>query len=78
MIRLKRPLVKAAKKEVKETSIPTFKIKGIMTLRFSSFQFGEFPIFSISGYEWTATYLDDHSSFGVMFYLKSKVLKPKY
>ena len=30
------------------------------------------PVLSIGGYKYTATYLDDHSSFGVMFYLKSK------
>ena len=29
------------------------------------------PVFSISGYKYT-TYLDDHSSYGVMFYLKDK------
>ena len=32
----------------------------------------EFPVHSIGGYKWTVTYLDDHSSYGVMFYLKSK------
>ena len=32
----------------------------------------EFPVCSISGYKWTATYHDNHSSYGVMFYLKSK------
>ena len=30
------------------------------------------PVLSIGGYKYTATYLDDHSSFGVMFYLKHK------
>ena len=30
------------------------------------------PILSIGGYKYTATYFDDHSSFGVMFYLKHK------
>ena len=30
------------------------------------------PVLSIGGYKYTATYLDDHSSFGVMFYLKNK------
>ena len=30
------------------------------------------PVLSIGGYKYTATYLDDHSSFGVMFYLKKK------
>ena len=30
------------------------------------------PVLSISGYKYTATYLDDHSLFGVMFYLKHK------
>ena len=32
----------------------------------------EMPVLSIGGYKYTATYLDDHSSFGVMFYLKHK------
>ena len=30
------------------------------------------PVLSIGGYKYTATYLDDHSSFRVMFYLKHK------
>ena len=30
------------------------------------------PALSIGGYKYTATYLDDHSSYGVMFYLKNK------
>ena len=30
------------------------------------------PVLSIGGYKYTATYLDDHSSFRVMFYLKNK------
>ena len=30
------------------------------------------PVLSIGGYKYTATYLDNHSSFGVMFYLKHK------
>ena len=32
----------------------------------------EFPVHPIGGYKWTATYLDNHSSYGVMFYPKSK------
>ena len=32
----------------------------------------EMAVLSIGGYKYTATYLDDHSSFGVMFYLKHK------
>ena len=32
----------------------------------------EMPVLSICRYKYTATYLDDHSSFGVMFYLKHK------
>ena len=32
----------------------------------------EMPVLSIGGYKYTATYLDDHSSFGVMVYLKHK------
>ena len=32
----------------------------------------EMPVLSIGGYKYTATYLDDHSSFWVMFYLKKK------
>ena len=30
------------------------------------------PVLSISRYKYTTTYLDNHSSFGVMFYLKHK------
>ena len=30
------------------------------------------PFLSIGGYKYTATYLDDYSLFGVMFYLKKK------
>ena len=30
------------------------------------------PVLSIGGYEYTATFLDNYSSFGVMFYLKHK------
>ena len=32
----------------------------------------EMPVLSIGGYKYTTTYLDDHSLFGVMFYLKNK------
>ena len=32
----------------------------------------EMPVLSFSGYKYTTTYFDDHSSFGVMFYLKHK------
>ena len=32
----------------------------------------EMPVLSISGYKYIVTYLDDHSSFGVIFYLKKK------
>ena len=32
----------------------------------------EMPVLSIGGYKYTATYLDNHSSFGVIFYLKHK------
>ena len=27
---------------------------------------------SINGYKWTATYLDDHTRYGMMFFLKHK------
>ena len=30
------------------------------------------PVLSISGHKYTTTYLDDYSSFGVIFYLKKK------
>ena len=30
------------------------------------------PVLSIGGYKYTATFLDDYSSFGVMVYLKKK------
>ena len=32
----------------------------------------EMPDFSLGGYKYTATYLDNYSSFGVMLYLKKK------
>ena len=32
----------------------------------------EMPVLSIGGYKYTATYLDDYSPFGMMFYLKHK------
>ena len=32
----------------------------------------EMPVLSMGGYKYTATYLDDYSSFGVMFYLMKK------
>ena len=32
----------------------------------------EMPVLSIGGYKYITTYLDDHSSFGVMYYLKHK------
>ena len=32
----------------------------------------EMPVLSLGGYKYTATYLDDYSSLGVMFYLKKK------
>ena len=32
----------------------------------------EMPVLSIGGYKYTATYLDNYSSFGMMFYLKHK------
>ena len=32
----------------------------------------EMPVLSIGGYKYTTTYLDNYSSFGVMFYLKKK------
>ena len=32
----------------------------------------EMPVLSLGGYKYTATYLDDYSSLGVVFYLKKK------
>ena len=32
----------------------------------------ELPVCSIGRFKWTTTYLDNHSSYGVMFYLKSR------
>ena len=36
------------------------------------------PVLSIGGYKYTATYLDDYSSFGVMFTSKRKVMNLLY
>ena len=60
------------KRKVQETSFPIFEIKGIMTLDLVHSNLDKMPVLSIGGYKYTATYLDDHSSFRVMFYLKHK------
>ena len=57
------------KRKVKKTSFPNLA-KQPLDLVHSNLD--EMPVLSIGRYKYTATYLDDYSSFGVMFYLKHK------
>ena len=47
-----------------------FRVKQPLDLVYSDLD--EMPVLSISGYKYTATYLDDHFSFKVIFFLKHK------
>ena len=60
------------KREIQETPFPNFEIKGKRPLDLVHSNLDEMPVLSIGGYKYTATFLDDYSSFGVMFYLKKK------
>ena len=62
------------KREIQETPFPNFEIKGKRPLDLVHSNLDEMPVLSIGGYKYTTTYLDDYSSFGVMFYLKRKVM----
>ena len=60
------------KREVKVTPIPTLKSRAPKPLDLVHSDLDEFPVCSIGNYKWTMTYFNNHSSYGVMFYLKSK------
>ena len=51
----------------KRLPFPTSKLRAKQPL-----DLDKVPVLSIGGYKYTTTYLDDYSSFGVMFYLKKK------
>ena len=56
----------------KRLPFPTLKSRVKKPLDLVHSDLDEMPVLSIGGYKYTATYLDDYSSFGVMFYLKKK------
>ena len=56
----------------KRLPFPTSKSRAKRPLDLIHPDLDEMPVLSISGYKYTATYLDDYSLFGVMFYLKHK------
>ena len=60
------------KGKLKRLPFPPSKSRASRPLDLVHSNLDEFPVHSISSYKWTTTYLDDHSSYGVMFYLKSK------
>ena len=51
---------------------PSLRSRALRPLDLVHSNWDEMPVLSIGGYKYTTTYLDDHSSFGVMFYLKHK------
>ena len=51
---------------------PTSKSRAKQPLDLVHSNLDKIPVLSISGYKNTTTYLDDYSSFGVIFYLKHK------
>ena len=56
----------------KRLPFPSLRSRALRPLDLVHSNLDEMPVLSIGGYKYTATYLDDHSSFGVMFYLKHK------
>ena len=56
----------------KRLSFPASKSRATKPLDLVHSDLDEMPVLSLGGYKYTATYLDDYSSFGVMFYLKKK------
>ena len=56
----------------KRLPFPTLKSRATKPLDLVHSNLDEMPVLSIGGYKYTATYLDDYSLFGVMFYLKHK------
>ena len=56
----------------KRLPFPTLKSRAKRPLDLVHSDLDKMPVLSMGGYKYTATYLDDYSSFGVMFYLKKK------
>ena len=56
----------------KRLPFPPLKSRATRPLDLVHFDLDEMPVLSMVGYKYTATYLDDYSSFGTMFYLKMK------
>ena len=54
----------------KRLPFPPSKSRATRPLDLVHSDLDEMPVLSMGGYKYTATYLDDYSSFGVMFYLK--------
>ena len=60
------------KRKSKRLPFPSLKSRALKPLDLVHSDLDKMPVLSIGGYKYTTTYLDDHSSFGVMFYLKNK------
>ena len=60
------------KEKSKRLPFPASKSRAVRPLDLVHSDLDKMPVLSIGGYKYTATYLDDYSSFGVMFYLKKK------
>ena len=56
----------------KRLPFPTLQSRAQCPLDLAHSDLDEMPVLSIGRYKYIATYLDDYSSFGVMFYLKHK------
>ena len=56
----------------KRLPFPSLRSRALKPLDLVHSDLDEMPVLSIGGYKYTTTYLDDHSSFGVIFYLKHK------
>ena len=56
----------------KRLPFPPLKSRAETTLALFHSDLDEMSAASIDGYKWTATYLDDHTHYGMMFFLKHK------
>ena len=56
----------------KRLPFPALKSRAKQPLNLVHSDLDQMPVLSIDRYKYTATYLDDYSSFRVMFYLKKK------
>ena len=56
----------------KRPPFPSSQSRALKPLDLVHSDLDEMPVLSIGRYKYTTTYLDDHFSFGVMFYLKHK------